>query len=65
MVPTLVVHGDADRLVPIESGHATAAAIPGAHLEIVKGMGHDYPPEHWDTMVDLISTHAKASTPDR
>jgi pimeloyl-ACP methyl ester carboxylesterase len=65
MVPTLVVHGDADRLVPIESGHATAAAIPGAQLEIVKGMGHDYPPEHWDTMVDLISTHAKASTPDR
>jgi pimeloyl-ACP methyl ester carboxylesterase len=62
-VPTLVVHGDADRLVPPDAGRATAAAIPGARLEIVAGMGHDYPPEHWDTMVDLISTHAKTSTP--
>ncbi|HUJ66969.1 MAG TPA: alpha/beta hydrolase [Acidimicrobiales bacterium] len=57
-VPTLVVHGDADRLVPPEYGRQTAAAIPGARLEIVAGMGHDYPPQYWDRMVDLISTHA-------
>jgi len=57
-VPTLVVHGDADRLVPPEYGRQTAAAIPGARLEIVPGMGHDYPPQYWDRMVDLISTHA-------
>ena len=62
-VPTLVVHGDADRLVPLDAGRATAAAIPGARLEIVKGMGHDYPPEHWETMVELVSSHAKAFTP--
>ncbi len=61
-VPTLVVHGDADRLVPLEMGRATAAAIPGARLEIVPGMGHDYPPEHWATMVDLIATHAASAT---
>jgi len=57
-VPTLVVHGDADRLVPLEAGRATAAAVPGARLEIVEGMGHDYPPEHWDRMVELIAGHA-------
>ena len=57
-VPTLVVHGDADRLVPPDYGRQTAAAIPGARLEIVPGMGHDYPPQYWDRMVDLISTHA-------
>jgi pimeloyl-ACP methyl ester carboxylesterase len=57
-VPTLVVHGDADRLVPPEYGRQTAAAIPGARLEIVAGMGHDYPPQYWDRMVELISTHA-------
>lgn len=62
-VPTLVVHGDADRLVPLEGGQATADAIPGARLEIVAGMGHDYPPEHWDRMVELITTHAKAAVP--
>jgi pimeloyl-ACP methyl ester carboxylesterase len=62
-VPTLVVHGDADRLVPPEAGEATAAAIPGARLEIVEGMGHDYPPQYWDRIVDLITSHASASVP--
>lgn len=61
-VPTLVVHGDADRLVPMLAGTATAEAIPGARLEIVEGMGHDYPPEHWDRLVELITTHATTAT---
>ena len=60
-LPVLVIHGDADRLVPLEGGRATAAAIPGARLEIIEGMGHDYPPQHWDRLVDLISTHAQAA----
>jgi pimeloyl-ACP methyl ester carboxylesterase len=60
-VPTLVVHGDADRLVPLERGRATAAAIPGARLEILEGMGHDYPPQYWDRLVELIATHATTS----
>jgi pimeloyl-ACP methyl ester carboxylesterase len=58
-VPTLVVHGDADRLVPPIAGQMTADAIPGSRLEIVEGMGHDYPPEHWDRMVELITSHAR------
>jgi pimeloyl-ACP methyl ester carboxylesterase len=62
-VPSLVVHGDADRLVPLENGQATAAAIPGARLEIIEGMGHDYPPEHWDRLVALITEHAQAAAP--
>nr|CAA9233358.1 MAG: Hydrolase, alpha/beta fold family [uncultured Acidimicrobiales bacterium] len=61
-VPTLVVHGDADRLVPPSAGEATAEAIPGARLEIVEGMGHDYPPQHWARLVDLIATAAAAAT---
>ncbi len=60
-VPTLVIHGDADRLVPPANGQATADAIPGARLEIVPGMGHDYPPQLWDTMVDLITAHARVA----
>jgi pimeloyl-ACP methyl ester carboxylesterase len=62
-VPALVVHGDADRLVPLENGRATAAAIPGSRLEIIEGMGHDYPPEHWDRLVTLITSHAQAAAP--
>jgi pimeloyl-ACP methyl ester carboxylesterase len=60
-VRSLVVHGDADRLVPPENGRATAAAIPGSRLEIIEGMGHDYPPQYWDRLVALITTHAQAA----
>lgn len=52
--PVLVMHGDADPLVRVEGGHDTAAAIPGAELEIIPGMGHDIPPELYDRFVDGI-----------
>jgi pimeloyl-ACP methyl ester carboxylesterase len=42
-VPTLVVHGQDDPLVPVSGGQATAAAIPGAELWTVPGLGHDLP----------------------
>lgn len=64
-VPALVVHGDADRLVPLEAGRATAEAIPGGRLEIVPGMGHDYPPQYWPRLVELIATHARSATAAR
>ena len=44
-VPAVVIHGDADPLVPVEGGRDTAAHVPGAELRIVPGMGHDFPPE--------------------
>ncbi len=61
-VLTLVIHGDADRLVPLDSGRATAEAVSGAQLEIIEGMGHDYPPQFWDRLVKLITTHARSAT---
>ncbi len=61
-MPTLVVHGDADRLVPLEAGRATAEAVTGARLEIVEGMGHDYPPQLWPRLVELITTHATSAS---
>jgi len=42
--PTLVLHGEADRLVPIAGGRDTARRIAGATLVAVPGMGHDLPP---------------------
>lgn len=42
-VPTLVVHGSDDPLVTLPGGRATAAAVPGADLWIIDGMGHDLP----------------------
>lgn len=59
-LPTLVVHGDADPLFPVEHGRALAAAIPGARLLEIPGMGHQVPPEPaWDRFVDaLLDLHA-------
>lgn len=52
--PVVVVHGDADPLVPVDGGRDTAASIPGAELQIVHGMGHDVPPGLYDVIVDAI-----------
>jgi pimeloyl-ACP methyl ester carboxylesterase len=41
--PTLVIHGDRDRMVNPSGGRATAKAIPGARLQVIAGMGHDLP----------------------
>jgi len=42
-VPTLVIHGLADRMCDVSGGRATAEAIPGAELVLIEGMGHDLP----------------------
>ncbi|MGY1811961.1 alpha/beta fold hydrolase [Blastococcus sp. SYSU D00820] len=54
-VPTLVVHGAQDQLVDVSGGRATAAAIPGAELLVVEGMGHDLPREVWPQLTERIT----------
>jgi pimeloyl-ACP methyl ester carboxylesterase len=57
--PTLVVHGESDILVDPSGGRATAAAIPGAELWTVPGMGHDLPTELWDRLADRVAELAR------
>jgi pimeloyl-ACP methyl ester carboxylesterase len=57
--PTLVVHGDRDRMVHPTGGVATARAIAGARLEIIRGMGHNLPAGAWPRLLDLIDGHAQ------
>lgn len=57
-VPTLVIHGDRDRMVHPTGGAATARAIPGARLETIDGLGHDLPVGAWPRIIDLITDHA-------
>ncbi|WP_432954389.1 alpha/beta fold hydrolase [Micromonospora haikouensis] len=57
-VPTVVIHGEADRLVDVSGGRATAAAVPGAELVLIPGMGHDLPEGVWGRIVDAIATNA-------
>ncbi|HZZ67887.1 MAG TPA: alpha/beta hydrolase [Phenylobacterium sp.] len=57
-LPVVVLHGADDPLLMKVGGEATAAAIPGAELRIVPGMGHDLPPGLYDIFVDAITTAA-------
>jgi len=53
-IPAAVIHGTADRMVHPSGGRATAAAIPGCELVMIRGMGHDLPPALHDTFVGTI-----------
>ena len=57
-LPTLVVHGDADRLVDVSGGERTAAVVPGADLLILEGMGHDLPAPYWGPIIEAITSLA-------
>lgn len=54
-VPTLVVHGTADPLIPMAAGEDTAANIPGARLRVFEGMGHEIPPELYEAIATAIA----------
>lgn len=54
-VPTLVIHGTADRMIDISGGRATAEAIPGAKLVTFEGMGHSLPRQLWAPIADQIA----------
>jgi pimeloyl-ACP methyl ester carboxylesterase len=56
-VPALVIHGEADQLVPLSGGQATASAIPGARLVTYPGMGHDLPRPLWPQITTEITKH--------
>lgn len=60
-VPAVVLHGADDPLVQLKGGEATAAAIPGAELRVIPGMGHDLPPALFDIVADaILAAAAKA-----
>jgi len=53
-IPTLVIHGADDALIPPAAGRDTAAAIPGARLEVIAGMGHNIPQALAPRIVELV-----------
>lgn len=58
-VPTLVIHGACDPLVPPDCGADTAALIPGARFELIEGMGHDLPAQLNERLLTLIDFHVR------
>jgi len=53
-VPTLVVHGTEDPLIPPQGGQETADAVPGAELVWIEGLGHEMPVGAWPQLLDPI-----------
>ena len=61
--PTVVVHGSRDPLVRPAAGRAVAAAIPGAELKVIEGMGHDLPPQLWPQITGHLIANARRAEP--
>ncbi len=61
-VPTLVIHGADDPLIPPENGRLVAAAVPGARYIELAGAGHNLPPATWKVVVDAIVENARQAS---
>lgn len=61
-LPTLILHGEDDPLVPVAAGYEQAKLIPGAQLEVLKHMGHDLPAPLLPRLAALIIQHAQCAT---
>ena len=59
--PTLVLHGEDDKLVNVSGGRHLAKVIPGAKLITIPGWGHDFPPQLTPRLVGHISEHVQAA----
>ena len=59
-VPTLVLHGKADPLIPFVCGQDTARRIPGSRFHGIEGMGHDLPPGVVDRLLPPLVAHLQA-----
>ena len=53
-IPSLVIHGENDPLIPPDNGRQTAAALPGARLMTIPAMGHNLPPRVWPEVLDAV-----------
>jgi pimeloyl-ACP methyl ester carboxylesterase len=65
-VPTLIIWGDHDKIIPVDQGRATHDAIPGSRLEIFEGAGHfthcDQPGRFCEVLTDFMNTTSPSTT---
>jgi pimeloyl-ACP methyl ester carboxylesterase len=57
-MPTLVIHGTVDEMLPVQNGRAIAARIPGSQLEVLEGVGHLFFWEQPERSAELVRAHA-------
>ena len=56
-MPTLVIHGTEDQMLPVSNGHLIASLIPGSRLEIIDGVGHLFFWERPELSAELLRAH--------
>jgi pimeloyl-ACP methyl ester carboxylesterase len=59
-LPTLVIHGDEDQMLPVANGRLIASLVPDAQLEILGGVGHMFWWEQPARSAELVRAHALA-----
>ncbi|HEX5656726.1 MAG TPA: alpha/beta hydrolase [Polyangiales bacterium] len=62
-IPTVVLHGASDPLLPPHAGRIVAGQIPGARLFVIRGMGHDLGPSVWPFAIRQIVDNARRTLP--
>lgn len=60
-VPTLVIHGEDDPLVPVAAAYEQQKLVPRSQLAVLKSMGHDLPTPLLPQITQLITQHARAA----
>ena len=58
-IPTLVIHGTEDAILPYDHGEALAEGIPNAELMTLEGVGHEIPEELAEEITQKIIIHLK------
>ncbi len=64
-IPTLIIWGEEDRVIPVEHAHAAHAAVPGSWLEIIEGVGHYPHVEAPDRFVEALTEFIESTRPAR
>jgi pimeloyl-ACP methyl ester carboxylesterase len=62
-VPTLIVWGERDRIIPVSHAHAAHDLIPGSRLEVIEGAGHFLPLEQPARLVEIIEDFLATTEP--
>ena len=62
-LPTLIVWGDRDRIIPVAHAYRAAEAIPGARLEVLEGAGHFLPWRDADRFLPILEDFLRTTTP--
>jgi pimeloyl-ACP methyl ester carboxylesterase len=61
-MPVVVIHGDADPVMTLHTGRATADAVPGARFVVIPGMGHEIPADVEPRIVEEFAANARRAT---